>query len=144
MCVFDTVEPEILPSLPRTCSHGQNFYPVIFLSHVKHYMEPMVIFTTWAKTYFSTEYFSNAKVAGLGIFFPVKTFSYMLYHKLWWCCPFFSGSCAAAGYTDCCAGGYCAGFPPNCFCEPNCINFQDCCNDFNSTCCKCTIWCIAN
>lgn len=51
-----------------------------------------------------------------------------------------TGSCAAAGYSSagCCTGGYCAGSPPNCFCEPDCVSFRDCCDDFNSVCCKCT------
>ena len=50
----------------------------------------------------------------------------------------FIGSCAAAGYTGCCNGGYCAGYPPNCFCEPDCVSFRDCCHDFNTTCCNST------
>ena len=45
----------------------------------------------------------------------------------------------AAGYTDCCEGAYCAGHPANCFCDAECVFLQNCCNDFESICCKSTL-----
>ena len=47
------------------------------------------------------------------------------------------GSCVDAGYSDCCAGGFCAGNPPNCFCDNTCGTFGDCCDDFDSICTVC-------
>ena len=55
-----------------------NFFPVKFLSHVNDYIEPMVIFTTWAKMY-SSEYFCNARVAGLDELFVLQKFSMVCY-----------------------------------------------------------------
>ena len=47
-----------------------------------------------------------------------------------------SGSCVAAGFTECCPGGIvnCAGDPAACFCDINCLFFQDCCHDFFDIC----------
>ena len=57
-------------------SHRQNLSHEFFLSSVNDYIEDMVIFTALAKTY-STEYFCNTKVAGLG---EVKIFMHMVFN----------------------------------------------------------------
>jgi hypothetical protein len=44
------------------------FYHANFLSHVKDYIEDMVTFSALAKI-FSTKFFCNTKVAGLGEIF---------------------------------------------------------------------------
>ena len=45
------------------------------------------------------------------------------------------GSCAAAGYTACCANGSdCLGAPANCKCDAVCRDHGDCCTDIASTC----------
>ena len=50
----------------------------------------------------------------------------------------YAGTCEAAGYTECCdlSGDPtgCAGFPRDCFCDPLCVNFGDCCRDQPSLC----------
>ena len=51
------------------------FYQQNFLSSVNDYIEDMAIFTTLAKIY-STEYFFNTKVAGLGEIFVQQKFSH--------------------------------------------------------------------
>ena len=58
------------------CSHGQNFYPVNFLACVNDCIEPMVIFTAWAKNYY-TKYFCSTctrvgKIFGHRNFFGCK------------------------------------------------------------------------
>ena len=45
------------------------------------------------------------------------------------------GSCSH--YTDCCDGGYCAGYPPNCFCDHDCHSRGDCCRDVGDICPEC-------
>lgn len=45
------------------------------------------------------------------------------------------GSCSH--YTDCCDGGYCAGYPPNCFCDHDCHSRGDCCRDVADICPEC-------
>ena len=45
--------------------HGWNFYPANFLSCINDYTEDMATFTALAKIY-SSEYFCNARVAGIG------------------------------------------------------------------------------
>ena len=52
-----------------------------FLSHVNDYIEDMATFTASAKIY-STEYFCNAKVAGIGEIFvqrKVSAIRYIIY-----------------------------------------------------------------
>jgi hypothetical protein len=45
------------------------------------------------------------------------------------------GTCTAAGYTSCCTHGYCAGYPPTCFCHPDCTEGSlGCCSDFMDIC----------
>ncbi len=48
------------------------------------------------------------------------------------------GSCKAAGYTECCnveeTGTPCAGYPQDCFCDPSCKQFNDCCPDLDQIC----------
>jgi len=44
------------------------------------------------------------------------------------------GSCVVAGYSSCCIEGPCQGQPMNCFCDANCHQFGDCCNDVPSDC----------
>ena len=39
-----------------------------------------------------------------------------------------------AGYNDCCVSGFCAGTPPNCFCDNICTARGDCCGDINLIC----------
>ena len=48
-----------------SCLHGRNFYPANFLSRIDDYTEDMATFTALAKIY-SSEYFCNARVAGIG------------------------------------------------------------------------------
>ena len=43
------------------------------------------------------------------------------------------GSCAAAGFTECCASG-CSGSPSDCYCDVSCRVFADCCYDIDDTC----------
>lgn len=40
-------------------------------------------------------------------------------------------------YTDCCDSGYCAGYPPNCFCDHDCHSRGDCCRDVGDICPEC-------
>ena len=40
----------------------------------------------------------------------------------------------AAGYDGCCIDGFCAGTPPNCFCDYFCTFFGDCCSDLDQIC----------
>ena len=47
------------------CLHWRNFYREFFLSSVNDCIEDMATFTAWAKIY-STKYFCNTEVAGLG------------------------------------------------------------------------------
>ena len=55
---------------------GKNLYPMNFLSCVNDNIEPMVIFTTWAKIY-SAKYFCNNWV---GLFFSLLSYkSFRLY-----------------------------------------------------------------
>ena len=56
-----------------TCSHWQNIYHSNLLSCVNDYIEDIATFTALAKIY-STEYFCNTKVAGLGEIFSTKNF----------------------------------------------------------------------
>ncbi|CAI8033001.1 Low-density lipoprotein receptor-related protein 6, partial [Geodia barretti] len=42
------------------------------------------------------------------------------------------GSCNH--YQDCCEAGYCAGYPPNCFCDHDCHSRGDCCADVGRIC----------
>ena len=51
-----------------TCLHWRNFYPANFLSRIDDYTEDMATFTALAKIY-SSEYFCNARVAGIGEIF---------------------------------------------------------------------------
>ena len=45
------------------------------------------------------------------------------------------GSCAEAGYTQCCEGANCLGIHlQDCFCDANCREFNDCCGDIDDTC----------
>ena len=61
-----------------TCSCWSIFYLQIFLSCVNDYIEDMATFTTLAKIY-STEYFCNTKVAGLGKIFCPCSENFRLY-----------------------------------------------------------------
>ena len=45
--------------------YGRNFYPANFLSRIDDYTEDMATFSTLTKIY-SSEYFCNARVAGIG------------------------------------------------------------------------------
>ena len=45
-----------------------------------------------------------------------------------------TGSCEAAGYTECCTEGLCFGQPEDCSCDQFCTNFGDCCHDQPSIC----------
>ena len=45
-----------------------------------------------------------------------------------------SGSCARAGYSDCCEDGSCLGDLGDCSCDEFCYNFGDCCTDISDTC----------
>ena len=56
------------------CSHWWNFYHANFLSGINDYIEDMATFTAWAKIY-STDYFCNTKVVGLGEIFVKRKFS---------------------------------------------------------------------
>ena len=47
------------------------------------------------------------------------------------------GSCVIAGYDSCCVSGFCAGTPPNCFCDYFCSILGDCCNDIDQICTEC-------
>lgn len=53
---------------------GDIFLPGIFLSSFNDYIEPMMIFTTWAKIY-SVKYFCNARIGALGDFFVCQKIS---------------------------------------------------------------------
>ena len=45
------------------------------------------------------------------------------------------GSCVEAGYTGCCSDLLCFGAPTfDCFCDPGCYRFGDCCHDISQTC----------
>ena len=46
------------------------------------------------------------------------------------------GSCIAAGYDTCCTDGFCAGVPEEagCYCDTICLDFGDCCADFEDIC----------
>ena len=49
------------------------------------------------------------------------------------CIP--TGSCVLAGYTECCNDSVCLGQPvEDCYCDPTCHVFGDCCEDINATC----------
>ena len=39
-----------------------------------------------------------------------------------------------AGYTTCCAHGFCAGYPATCSCNPDCHYLGDCCSDIEEVC----------
>ena len=56
------------------CLHRRNFYPTNFLSCIDDYTEDMATFTTLAKIY-SSEYFCNAREAGIGKIFVLRKFS---------------------------------------------------------------------
>ena len=60
------------------CCHWQNFYHVNFLSCVNDYVEDMATFTAFAKIY-STKYFCNARVSGVGKIFVKRKFSHIQY-----------------------------------------------------------------
>ena len=47
-----------------------------------------------------------------------------------------TGSCVDAGYDTCCNDGFCAGVPEDagCFCDVICLDFGDCCDDFEDIC----------
>ena len=44
------------------------------------------------------------------------------------------GSCADAGYTECCVDGFCNGQPADCYCDQFCRFLDDCCEDIDETC----------
>ena len=44
---------------------------------------------------------------------------------------FLSGSCVAAGYSECCENGC---FSTDCFCDDICFIFEDCCYDYIDIC----------
>ena len=67
-----TVYAEIFANF-AICSHWRNFYCANFLSCVNDYIEDIVTFTALAKNY-STKYFCNTKVAGLGEIFVKRNF----------------------------------------------------------------------
>ncbi len=49
----------------------------------------------------------------------------------------YTGTCAAAGYTECCDFNVdsCFGsLPSDCFCDTLCVNFGDCCRDQLNIC----------
>lgn len=46
----------------------------------------------------------------------------------------FAGSCVMAGYTSCCNNSFCGGFPNDCYCDPICTIYGDCCYDFVDIC----------
>ena len=47
----------------------------------------------------------------------------------------YSGSCAGAGYTQCCSDSVCLGQPgQDCYCDPTCHLHGDCCQDIDETC----------
>ena len=49
-----------------------------------------------------------------------------------------AGSCATAGYTECCEDGVCLGSDPfDCFCDQFCSILDDCCYDIDMTCTPC-------
>ena len=64
-----------------TCLHGRNFYHANFLSCIDDYTEDMATFTTLAKIY-SSEYFCNAMVAGIGEIFVQRKFLAIQYIKV--------------------------------------------------------------
>ena len=72
-----TVYTEIFANFTM-CSYWRNFYRMNFLSCVNDYIEDMVTFTALAKIY-STEYFCNTKVAGLGEIFVQRKFCRIRY-----------------------------------------------------------------
>lgn len=50
-------------------------------------------------------------------------------------CDLYTGSCLEAGYTECCSDFICLGAPTSdCFCDPSCHAFGDCCYDIDETC----------
>ena len=50
-------------------------------------------------------------------------------------CDLYAGSCIEAGYTECCADFLCLGSPTfDCFCDPSCHAFGDCCYDIDESC----------
>ena len=60
------------------CSHWRNFYHANFMSRVNDYIEDMATFTALAKIY-STKYFCNTKVYGVGEIFVKWKFSRIWY-----------------------------------------------------------------
>ena len=68
-----TVYVEIFANF-AICSHWRNFLSCKFLSCVNDYIEDMATFTALVKIY-STKYFCNTKVAGLGEIFVKRKFS---------------------------------------------------------------------
>ena len=68
-----TVYVEIFTNF-AICSHWRNFLSCKFLSCVNDYIEDMATFTALVKIY-STKYFCNTKVAGLGEIFVKRNFS---------------------------------------------------------------------
>ena len=48
---------------------------------------------------------------------------------------YYAGSCLEAGYTECCSDFICLGSPTlDCFCDPSCHSFGDCCYDIDQSC----------
>ena len=64
-------------------------------------------------------------------FLTSYTFNYQLFTFLT-----VVGSCIDAGYDSCCVSGGCEGVPAdsNCYCDSPCLNFDDCCEDFQQIC----------
>ena len=81
--VFSTIYAEIFARrkfspISPSALYWRNFYCVNFLScvYVNDYIEDMATFTALAKIY-STEYFCNTKVAGLGEIFVQRKFCHI-------------------------------------------------------------------
>ena len=77
-CIAENFHQEKIFANFTTCLHGQNFYPANFLSHIDDYTEDMATFTALAKIY-SSEYFCNARVAGIDEIFVQRKFSAIQY-----------------------------------------------------------------
>ena len=46
-----------------------------------------------------------------------------------------TGRCEAAGHKSCCLLGSCLGSgQPDCYCDVTCLDFNDCCDDFEDIC----------
>ena len=80
-CICRNFRQETIFANFATHSHWRKFLHTNLLSCIKDYIDDMATFNYRIGEFFSTNFFCNTKVAGLGeIFYPAKIFTYTVYY----------------------------------------------------------------